>query len=273
MTLNGLAGSDLTITITTNPTDNTFTFTPTTLTIPAQQSSATFTVTTQDPDVAQLTVYANMAKQGNNPAGQVSAILLVDNYNLTSFTLDNSEIPSGGTANGTVSIGTAAPAGGVIVDLVSSNPLVGTVSTPVLIPQGQTSVTFPINGLYVAQTSTTTITASRSGQAISAVLTVDPLTFNLQLTPSDLLGGGTAEGLITLNQPAPPAGITLTLSADPANLATLTPTSVFIAGGATTTTTTDSNGNPYSFLLTTGAVITTTNVNISAFVEGCAQSG
>jgi hypothetical protein len=250
VTLNGLAGGVATgtgLNIQISASDPAFKFIvppstvavagPVTVTIAPQTNSATFTIqtpiSTADP---QVTITAAMAAQGNNPAGTASAVLFIDSFNLSGFTLNPTEIASGGTSTGTITIGTPAPVGGVIVNIATSNSNVASVPASVTIPQGQTSATFTVTGGFLA-TSTgdqATITVGRTGTPFTATITVDPLPVSLVLTPSDLLGGGTATGTITIGA-ATPNGITFTVTTDqPGDIGV--PATVTVPGGQTSLT-------------------------------------
>jgi hypothetical protein len=63
---------------------------------------------------------------------------------LSSFTVNPSTINGGGTATGTVTIPQPAPAGGVVINLSSRQPGSASVPSTVTVPQGATSVSFPI---------------------------------------------------------------------------------------------------------------------------------
>jgi len=261
VSLNGLAGSSITVSV-DGDKDAGFTGVPVTLTIPAQSQTATFTIGTPiAPAVAQLNCTATMLAQGNYAAGTATATLFIDSYNLTNFSIDNSEIPSGGVANGTVTIAQPAPAGGVIVNIATSNALIASVPSSVTIAQGQTSGTFQINGGFMAVNQTALISVSRNGQTLpsssSPNLTVDALGVTLQLNPNDVLGGSSSQGSITISAPAPlPNGITFTVGASPSGLVSLSPTTVTIPAGSLT-------NDPYSFLVSTLPVTSSASVDIS----------
>jgi len=70
----------------------------------------------------------------------------------------------------------AAPAGGAVVALASSNPAVATVPTSVTVAAGATSATFTVstNSLTACASSGATISATYGGVTRSAGLTVTP---------------------------------------------------------------------------------------------------
>ena len=95
---------------------------------------------------------------------------------------------SGGTATGTVTLNSLAPAGGVLVSLSSSNTSLAASRPSVLVPEGAASATFAVatNKLYRRYSGlafTATITASANGSSASASLSV-----TAQPRPADING-------------------------------------------------------------------------------------
>ena len=75
----------------------------------------------------------------------------------------------------TVTLTTAAPPSGVVVQVQSSNTSVARVPATVLVPGGQPGATFTITTSTVGAASPVTITANFGGAARSATLTVTPV--------------------------------------------------------------------------------------------------
>jgi uncharacterized repeat protein (TIGR03803 family) len=90
---------------------------------------------------------------------------------LTGLTLTASTVVGGRSTTGRVTLGGAAPAGGVVVAL-SSSSTVASVPATVKVPAGATSATFVVSTRVVKQTRTPTITARYNNSSVSAVLTV-----------------------------------------------------------------------------------------------------
>src|SRR2546422_718396 len=95
---------------------------------------------------------------------------------------------SGGTATGTVTLNSLAPAGGIFVSLSSSNTSLAASRPSVLVPEGAASATFAVatNKLYRRYSGlafTATITASANGSSASASLSV-----TAQPRPADING-------------------------------------------------------------------------------------
>lgn len=176
---------------------------------------------------------------------------------VSGITLASTSAAVGATVQATVSLSVAAPAGGAVVSLTSSNPAVATLQTPLTIAAGATSGTFPISARTVG---TTTITASMSGTSQSATLTVSaPALVSISLSAANVLGGETVNGTATLNGPAPAGGAVVALSADLP--ATVTAT-VTVPAGATTAT----------FTVLTRVVASTTTATIRGSYGGGSAS-
>jgi hypothetical protein len=147
---------------------------PPSVTIPAGASSATFTVTTHPVSVStpvQFTVWS----EGNGehpvlwvdpaPAGAVT---------LSSLTLNPASVTGGASSTGAATLSAAAPAGGQVVTLSSSNPAVAAVPSSVTVAAGSTSATFTVSTVAVGASTNVTITGISGGTTRTAALTVSP---------------------------------------------------------------------------------------------------
>jgi phage tail sheath gpL-like len=90
---------------------------------------------------------------------------------LTGITINPTTIQSGQQATGTVTLGGPAGAGGVVVNLISSNDIVS-VPLSVTVAQGATSASFTATAGKVTKNTTVGITAYRAGLQATASLTV-----------------------------------------------------------------------------------------------------
>ncbi len=123
-------------------------------------------------------------------------------------------IYSGQTATGTVTIGAPAEAGGVAVNLQSDDTNVATVPASVTVLEGETTADFTITAGQVASTSSATITASSGETNSTAMIQVEPAPTSIQTLALNPQSFGWWEGTtatITLNEPAPAGGTTITL--------------------------------------------------------------
>jgi len=138
--------------------------------IPSGQTSASFTITTTAVTVAQtvtITATYGSLKQ--------SATLTVNppaSPTLTGVAVSPDHVTGGTNATGTVTLGAAAPLGGIIVSLQSSPPGYAQVPSFVTVPQGATTASFTISTTHVTSTQTVTITATAGSVSETAVLIV-----------------------------------------------------------------------------------------------------
>ncbi|MGA3042973.1 MAG: putative Ig domain-containing protein [Bryobacteraceae bacterium] len=104
-----------------------------------------------------------------------TATLTVEAAQLTTLTLDPTEIKGGGsTARNTIKLSGKAPAGGAVVTLTSGNPAVASVPPTATVPAGAASVAFTIVTTAVTSQTVVQITATYNGVSEMANLTVEP---------------------------------------------------------------------------------------------------
>ena len=182
----------------------------------------THTITYWSVDVAGNT---EVAKSISVPAGVLTAVSV------------NPTAVNGGTnATGTVTLGSPAPTGGIVVSL-SSNSASATVPASVTVAAGASTATFTVTTAAVNTAATATITATAGIVTKTATLTINtaPVTFSaLSLNPTSVRGGLSSTGTVTLNHAAATA-TTVTLRSSSATRARV-PASVTIPAGATSAT-------------------------------------
>jgi hypothetical protein len=100
----------------------------------------------------------------------VSAPVVVD------LALSPASVIGGNSSTATVTISEPAPAGGAEVAIYSSTPTVAGVPASVVIPEGETSVSFQVVTSPVTATGGVMITATYGGAGASAMLTITPST-------------------------------------------------------------------------------------------------
>jgi len=93
---------------------------------------------------------------------------------LSTLTLSPTSVSGGSTSQGTVTLTGAAPSGGSVVTLASSNTTVATVPSSVTIPAGASSATFTVATNAVNVLTNVVISAVYGGVSQSATLTVTP---------------------------------------------------------------------------------------------------
>jgi hypothetical protein len=107
---------------------------------------------------------------------------------LSAVTVRPGSVTGGAAATATATLNVAAPAGGAVVGLVSSNATAASVPASVTVPAGATSATFNVGTSNPGTTTTVAIGATYNGSARAALLGVT----------------GTRGGSVL---PAPPSGV------------------------------------------------------------------
>jgi IPT/TIG domain len=151
----------------------------------------------------------------------------------------DSMVVGGGDATGTVALNGPAPAGGIVVALSSSEASV-TVPSSVTVPAGETYASFTIGTQQVAARLEATITATYNSVTRDAVISVyAPGVYSLTLSQEQLNHGDSATGTVTLYQPAPAGGASVTLVSENPTLLPVQSTVTVLEGqtGATFTVT------------------------------------
>src|SRR5580704_15974009 len=173
-----------------------------------------------------------------------------------SLVLDPQFVVGPSQSVGTVNLPEPAPAGGTVVNLLSSKPSVASVPSSVTVPEGTTSANFNVS--VVPQKSNVFVLISASGGITEQnTLGVVPLLGGLYLNSSSALGGGPVTTAVVLNNNAPGGGTTVTLaSSNPSVLPV--PSSLLIQEGSYQSV----------FTLTTNPVSSSVGVKITASLDG-----
>lgn len=266
--LNGEAGADMVIDMAVQGSPAGYSIAPTQVTVPAGATiSNDFTLTTpfEAADTGRV-VTATRRAGAVVIDGPVTGTVQVLALRVSSLVILTSPINSGGATTATVTLASAAPVGGAIVNLYSSRPdianFVDTADVPIsqiVIPAGATTATVNIRALFALNGAVNlTMTAYRGPSPTvptleaNAPLRVNPLTYTLSVNPSEVVDGANATGTITISAPAIPGFVMDVFCDDPA--VTLTPDPVAFTTGATTAT----------FSIATPNVSVTKTVTISA---------
>jgi len=143
---------------------------PSSITIPANLSSANFAINTTAVGTATAgnitATYAGVNKSATltvNPPAPAA---------LSSLTLSPSTVVGGSNATGTVTLTKAAPAGGIVINIASSNSTRAKVPASVLVPAGAISKVFTVTTTATKQKINVRITASYAGVNKSTTLTI-----------------------------------------------------------------------------------------------------
>jgi hypothetical protein len=163
---------------------------------------------------------------------------------------------------GTVRLAEPAPAGGLTVALHSDNEH-AVVPASVVVKEGALMKRFQILTSPVAVRETATITASVPGQEVTAILGVKPMVLkDLVLSPNPVVGGNPVVGTMTLQCPAAPGDIEVTLASKNPSIANPTVSHITIPFGTQVMT----------FDLTTTPVTRVYTPAISATANGVKRS-
>jgi hypothetical protein len=213
--------------------------------------------------------------RGINSAGTAGAWSSVRRFTPGAFTqapalagiaLNPASVVGGNTSEGTASLTSAAPSGGAVVTLSSSNTSAATVPASVTVPAGAFSATFTVSTASVTASTSLTISGAFGGTARSATLTVTPPPAPASLStvavnPASVTGGASSQGTVTLTSPAPAGGFAVSLSSSNTAAATV-PAGVSVAQGATSAI----------FAIATSAVTASTPVTITASAGGVTRT-
>jgi hypothetical protein len=230
---------------------------PANVTVAAGATTATFTISTT-PVAANTT--ASISATYNSVTK--SANLTVRAVTPSSLALSPTNPIGGVTSAATVTLSGAAPSGGAVVTLTSSNTAIATVPASLTISAGATTATFTVSTIAVAANTTSTISAALNGTTKSATLTVRaPTPSTLILNPTSVIGGSSSTATVTLTGVAPTGGAVVTLSTNNTGVATV-PANVAVQEGTTTAT----------FAVASVPVAANTNVSISAVLNGTTKS-
>src|SRR5262245_28516001 len=134
--------------------------------------------------------------------------------------LSDESVIGGNTVTGTVTLLGPAPAGGVVVTVMSSDTALARPPASVLVPAGATSATF---GITTSAVSTPTRIVFDFGTAFegygspeswllltpAASPAPPPALSSLTLSPATVLGGGSGTGTVMLTAPAPAGGASI----------------------------------------------------------------
>jgi len=140
---------------------------PPTVTVPANATSANFSVSTA---AVGVTTIGNITASFSGVTKTVN--ITIQPAGLTSLTLNPSTVSGGSTAVGKVTLTGPAPTSGMAVTLTSNKSAQAQVPSKVIVPSGASSATFNITTTSVSRKSLVTITASLGGVTKNASLTL-----------------------------------------------------------------------------------------------------
>ena len=216
------------------------------VTIPAGNVASSFTLNTVSVPANQTAIISASAR------GVVkTATVTVLAPALNSISFSPSLVYSGLSTQGTVSIASAAPIGGLVVHLSSAAATVR-VPAAVTIPAGKFSANFTVTTSTVVSEVAVAITAKSANGSVTANLLLEPASLlSFSLNPASVTGGKSSVGTVTLTSAAPIGGVAVSLGG--VTSAVSFPTKLVIVAGKLSGT----------FTITTKKVSATTTVAIS----------
>ncbi len=240
-------------------------------TIPASTEFGIFTITTAA--VTTRTV-VTISVTGGGVTRSADLVVHPSLPALTGFSVNPTSVQGGTSATGTVTLGSAAPSGGIAVSLSSSLPGSASVPASVTVPAGATSASFTVTTFPVDNT-TAQLTATLGDTTLFAPLSITRASTvtlsSLSLSPTIVVGGASSTGTVRLSSAAPSGGTVVTLSDNSAS-ATV-PASVTIAAGSTSrtftvTTTTVAAQTQVIVTATSGSVSRTATLTVNPSASG-----
>lgn len=226
---------------------------PVSLALPAPQ--ATFvSLTSSDPSKVALSVQNLLFNQGQtqptaqpkvigmgvgtvtitaSAIGLNTAVTTVLNGFSLNFSPANLSISRTVTDNLLLVLSGPPSPGGLNVTLSSSNPAVAAVPQTILIGAGTNTVSVPVTGIG-AGSAIISATAPGTGEASADVTVTISGAGSIALPAgTTIMQGQTAPFAVTLSQPAPAGGTTITLSSSDSGTVTISPSALTIVGGQT----------------------------------------
>jgi hypothetical protein len=176
-----------------------------------------------------------------------------------SFFISNGRSIVGGydTATGTITLATPAPLGGRVFTISSNYAgAVATYPTFVVVPQGQTKVSFPIAGTLRTYGVNDLLSATSGLLRLRNSIYVTQLLSGITLPSSTIKGGQSIPAIISLNTKIGSMPVAVSLRAD--NSSVLIPTSVTIPA----------NSSAGLFSIATSRVTAQTDITITATYAG-----
>jgi hypothetical protein len=189
------------------------------------------------------------------------AITVTASISVQSVAVNPTSVAGGSSSTGTVTL-TGSVTSAVTVNLSSGNSAVASVPSTATVAANSSTATFNLTTVPVGVSTPVSISATYNTTG-STTLTVNPPSVStVSLNPTNVQGGTSSTGTVTLSSAAPSTGAVVSLSSSDTTAAQV-PSTVTVAGGATTAT----------FTVTTTPVSAVHPVSISATYAGSSKSG
>jgi hypothetical protein len=198
---------------------------PASVTIPGGASSAAIAVSTAALGSATISAQAPEFISGS-AAVNVRPVSL----NLPTGTL----VAPGLTRSIPLTLSDPAPAGGLLVNLVSSNPAAATVPSSITVPAGQSNINFNLTGVAVGVASVSATADNFQAAALPVTVEAVNIIFGSPAISSvSVAEEQTLTASVNLSRPAPVGGVVVNLAMGDPSKATVAPASINIAQGET----------------------------------------
>lgn len=229
---------------------------PATVTVAEGATSAVFIVPT-----AQVSVDTAVTLTLTGPSTVSRAVTLTPNAPLS--ITGPARLGPLASSSGTVTLACVAPAGGLTVDMASSNTGVLQVPATLSFSEGATTATYPITTSDVTSQTTVSVTASRGGTSRpTSIIVKAPTIRTFSFSSTVPIGGDPVEGVVTMDFPAGSAGVS----------GTFTSADATTAGPASGTFTVAPGATQGRFNITTSPVVNDTAVVFTADANGSSRS-
>ena len=148
---------------------------PSSVTVGAGSTSASFTLSTQPvTSTTSAVITATLGSSSKQATLTISPPAPATAVSLSSLTLNPTTVRGGDSSQGTVILSGAAPSGGVVVTLATSDSAMAMVPASVTVPAGQSSASFKVDTGRAASNTSVTVSAAYDGVTNAASLTVTP---------------------------------------------------------------------------------------------------
>lgn len=228
---------------------------PATIGIPEGETIGFFAITTRE---VSATTTAPITAAIGSSSKQVPLTLTSGSPGISVSSISLPTTAQGGVrVAGSLTLSAGAPFDGAIVTLKSTNAAVASVPLNVVVSAGHTSALFSVDTQAVTANTPVTISAAYGASTQTTLLTLTPapgtgLT-SLSFSPASVVSGKTSVGTVTLSNPAPTGGLSVSLFSSDTSVASV-PASVTVAAGTTSAT----------FTLTSVPVAATSTATINA---------
>ncbi len=228
---------------------------------PAAMGTSTGQVMVASSSAADSTLVIELSGTGTAASGAPTS-------NLSALSCASGSITGTGTDSCTVTVDTAAPSGGMTINLASSNSAAAVPAT-VTLAAGATTASFTVSVSSVSTAQTATLTASAGGVTETFALQLDAAGQNdvaasalsgLTCDSGSMSGTGTDSCTVTVDPAASSSGVIVDLASS--DSAVTVPGSVDIAAGATTA----------SFIATVSSVSTAQTATLTASAAGVTEA-